>query len=291
MKDYTPNAALDWSDDTDIMTITPAIIDKSKFLYAQEIGVMHAYSTFYTKRENLPSYLLLYTEGGNACLHYHDKIHHLKKGDFFFIDCMEYQYYYVESKEPWDCRFVHIYGPEIIRQYYDTFVQNTGNTLHLPSFTRIPECITRIIESYKPRNKNSDLIACMYILQLLTEAVLNSESPASSRQPDYIQNIIQYINEHYAENLTLDSISRKFNVSRTYFPKQFKAQIGVTPTEYLCQVRIQAAKKMLRHSDAPVYYIAEKVGIDNVSYFIKLFKKYEELTPYSYRNIWNTASD
>ena len=291
MKDYTTNSALDWSDDTNIMTITPAIIDRSKFIYAQEIGIMHAYPTFYTKRENLPSYLLLYTEGGKACLHYHNKVHHLEKGDFFFIDCMEYQYYYVESEEGWDTRFVHIYGPETIRQYYDIFVQNTGNTLHLPPFSKIPKYITRIIESYNPRNKNSDLLAAMYIIQLLTETVLNSENPAAGSQTGYVQDIARYISDHYMENLTLDTLAKQFDVSRSYFPKQFKAQIGVTPTEYLCQIRIQNAKKMLRHSDAPIYYIAQSVGIDNVSYFIKLFKKYEQLTPYSYRNIWNPSAD
>lgn len=291
MKDYTTNSVLEWTEDTEIITITPAIIDKTKFLYAQEVGIMHAYPSFYTKREGLPSYLLLYTEGGNACLQYHNKTYHLKSGDFFFIDCMEYQYYFVESNQNWDCRFAHIYGPEIIRQYYTIFVQNTGNALHLPISSKIPKYITRIIECYNPPTKNSDLISTSYILQLLTEAILNSEAPTTVQKPTLIQDIAQYINDHYTENLTIAVLAQKFNVSHSYFPKQFKEQIGVTPSDYLCQIRIQNAKKLLRYSDAPIYHIAENVGISNVSYFIKLFKKYEGVTPHSYRNLWNHTSE
>ena len=289
MKDYTPNSALDWTDDTQITTITPAIIDRSKFLYVQEMGVMHARPTFFTKRENLPSYLLLYTDGGNVCLRYQKREYHLGAGDFFFIDCMKYQHYFVESKENWDCRFVHIYGPETIRQYYDIFVRNTGYALHLPPLSKVPLYINQIIDSYRPRHKNSDLIAARHIIDLLTEAVLNSEGVISVERAEYMQDIVQYIDEHYEQDITLDTLSKKFGISQSYLPKQFKAQMGVTPTEYLCQVRVQAAKDLLRRSDMPIYEVAQNVGIHNVSYFIKVFKKYEELTPYTYRNTWTKS--
>lgn len=287
MKDYTPNSALDWTDETDITTITPAIIDRSRFLYVQEMGIMHAYPTFFTKRENLPSYLLLCTDSGNACLQYRGREYHLCAGDFFFIDCMEYQHYYTESKENWICRFVHIYGPEIIRHYYDIFVRNTGYVMHLPALSKVPLYIMQIIESYKPRRKNSDLIAAMHIIQLLTEAVLNSDGTVSNERAGYVQDVARYIDEHYEQDITLENLSKKFNISRSYLPKQFKSQIGVTPTEYLSQVRVQAAKELLRRSDTPIYDVAQSVGIDNVSYFIKLFKKYEQTTPYIYRKTWN----
>jgi AraC-like DNA-binding protein len=287
LKDYTKNSVLDWTDDTEITTITPAIIDKSKFIYVQEMGVMHAFPTFYTKRENLPSYLLVYTEGGRACLRYHNREYHLVPGDAFFIYCMEYQHYFVESKENWDCRFVHIYGPGAIRQYYDIFVRSTGYVIHLPSTSKVPMYITRIIECYKPRHKNSDLIAAMHIIQLLTEIVLNAESAANYEHANYVQDVAQYIDENYDQDLSLEVLAEKFNVTKSYLPRQFKAQMGLTPTEYLTQVRIQAAKEILRKSNTPIHEVAKMVGVDNISYFIKLFKKYEQLTPHAYRNKWS----
>lgn len=286
MKDYTKNSALDWTNDTDITTITPGIIDKDKWLYVQEMGIMHAYPTFYTKRDSLPSYLLLYTEGGKVCLKYHNMEYHLSVGDFFFIDCMEYQYYYVESEENWDCRFVHIYGPNVIPRYYNTFVSNTGYAMHLPPHSQIPLYITQIIENYKPKHKNSDLLAAMHITQLLTEAVLNSENTSIQERANHIEEIAQYITDHFEQDLTLETLAQQFHVSRSYLPKQFKAQIGVTPNEYLCQVRIQASKELLRWTDMSIHDISQKIGISNASYYIKLFKKYENQTPQVFRNIW-----
>ena len=248
---------------------------------------MYGYPTFDTRRENLPSYELLYTDAGNACLKYHGRTYHLGPGDFFFIDCMDYHYYYVESEHTWDCRFVHIYGPDVIKQYYTTFVNSAGgHVLHLSSSSKIPMYIASIIDSYKPRRKNSDLIAAMHIIQLLTEAVLNAESDNSMDRSGYIQDIAQYIDEHYDQDITLSSLAEHFQVSKSYLPKQFKAQIGFTPTEYLSHVRIQAAKDLLRRTNEPVREIAREVGIDNFSYFIKLFKKYEQFTPLAFRNKW-----
>lgn len=292
MKDHYKSARFDWTKDTEITTITPSIIDKSKFIYVQEMGVMYAYPTFYTKRENLPSYLLLYTDAGNVCLQYHNREYHMGPGDAFFIDCMDYAYYYVESEHTWDCRFVHIYGPDVIRQYYDTFVRTmNGNVIHLPASSKVPMYITRVIESYHPRHKNSDLLAAMHLIRLLTEIVLNAESDASMDQSGYIQDIAQYIDEHYDQDLNLEVLSQKFGVSKSYLPKQFKAQMGFTPTEYLSHVRVRAAKELLRKTNIPVNEIARKVGIENVSYFIKLFKKYEQFTPLVFRNKWNRMQE
>lgn len=287
MKDYTKNARLDWTEETEITTITPSIIDKTRFLYVQEMGVMYANTAFYTKRDNLPSYLLLYTDSGNACLQYRNREYHLVPGDAFFIDCMEYQYYYVESENTWDCRFVHIYGPDVITRYYDAFVRAAnGNVLHLPASSKVPMFITRVIESYRPRHKNSDLIAAMYLIRLLTEIVLNAESDDSMEGSGRMYDIAQYIDENYDKPINLDVLSQKFNVSKSYLPKRFKAQVGMTPTEYLCHVRIRAAKVLLRRSVVPISEVARLVGIDNTSYFIKLFKKYEQFTPLAFRSKW-----
>lgn len=287
MKDYTKNSRLDWTPETSITTITPSIIDKDKFLYVQEMGIMYGYPTFYTRRENLPSFELLYTEAGRACLEYNGRVYHLEAGDFFFIDCMDYHYYYVESEHTWDCRFVHIYGLDVIRRYYTQFVAAAGGyVIHTPPSSKIPMYITSIIHSYEPRRKNSDLIAAMHILQLLTEAVLNAENDESSEGSNKIQDIAQYIDEYYDQDIDLDMLSSYFSISKSYLPKVFKAQIGCTPTEYLSRVRIQSAKELLRRTDAPVRDIARMVGIDNFSYFIKLFKKYESFTPLDFRKKW-----
>ena len=126
----------------------------------------------------------------------------------------------------------------------------------------------------------------MHILQLLTEAVLNAENDESSEGSNKIQDIAQYIDEHYDQDIDLDMLSSYFSISKSYLPKVFKAQIGCTPTEYLSRVRIQSAKELLRRTDAPVRDVARMVGIDNFSYFIKLFKKYESFTPLDFRKKW-----
>lgn len=288
MKALTSKASFDWTPDSYILTVTPSLIDKTHFPFVQEMGDLQANSTYYTEREQLPSYLLVYTVSGCGYLTYEHRDYTLKQGDIFLIDCMKFQHYHTDPKELWHLRFVHFFGGTS-GQYYKTFLSESENVLHLPPTSKAPVYLERILNEYQPASQNSDLLAAMYLVQMLTEIILNARSTVSDAWSDYARQIAQYIDEHYAEDLSLESLSRQFSLSRSYLPKKFKAKFGISPTEYLARVRIRYAKQLLHDTDYPVCTVSELVGMENPSYFIKLFKKHENLTPYAYRRKWKTG--
>ncbi len=285
MKSRTPNASYDWTPDSYIITVTPSIIDRFHFPFVQEMGELKTNSTYYTKREKLPSYLLVYTVGGKGYLTYENRQYTLRQGDIFLIDCMKFQHYYTDERELWHLRFVHFFGG-ISEKYYKIFVSETRNALHLPPTSRIPVYLDHILQIYQPSTPNSDLLAAMYIVQMLTEVILNVRSCAKTGRQDYAKEIAWYIDEHYSEDLTLETLARQFSLEKSYLPKKFKSQFGITPTAYLAAVRIRKAKELLHATDYPVCKIAELVGMANTSYFIRLFKAQEALTPHEYRQKW-----
>ncbi|MEF3309150.1 helix-turn-helix domain-containing protein [Paenibacillus sp. GYB004] len=95
--------------------------------------------------------------------------------------------------------------------------------------------------------------------------------------------IMSYIDEHYNEDLYLDKIADKMNVSVKYVSRVFKEKTGMNITDYISQVRISKAKELLVHSDLPIGAIAEKVGIHNRTTFLRTFKKVEGLSPNDFR--------
>lgn len=108
-----------------------------------------------------------------------------------------------------------------------------------------------------------------------------SEKPLSYSKP--VMKSLNMIEQNYNQNLSLEEICTEIAVSKNYFCYLFKRETGVSLWNYLTTVRIQHAKQLLETTDLRSYEIAFQVGYDNPSYFSKLFKKYENMTPNEYR--------
>lgn len=92
--------------------------------------------------------------------------------------------------------------------------------------------------------------------------------------------IADYLDEHYAERISLDSIAEKMYLSPYYISKIFKAEIGESPIHYLIRVRMERAKELLKEdASLPIAEIAERVGYEDVYHFSKLFKKAYGMPP------------
>lgn len=95
-----------------------------------------------------------------------------------------------------------------------------------------------------------------------------------------------YIREHYGDiNLNLNALGEALGLSPSYLSKLFKAQKGISPLDYLYQVRIELAKRLLRNSDQTMDEIAEQTGFLNGIALNKIFKKMEGITPGAYRKL------
>lgn len=97
--------------------------------------------------------------------------------------------------------------------------------------------------------------------------------------------IVNFINENYNRRITLDSISRQFYISPSYFCKIFKDGTGFTLIEYVNNVRIKEARLLLRDTDAKMGEIAERAGFESLTHFGRIFKELTGCTPLKYRQM------
>lgn len=98
-----------------------------------------------------------------------------------------------------------------------------------------------------------------------------------------IKSIIAYINEHYWEDIHLDSIAHQFWVSPSYLSRQFKSKVGVNITRFITERRVQMAQKLLITSDLNITEIALRLGFKNANYFNTVFNKSQGMSPREYR--------
>jgi len=109
-------------------------------------------------------------------------------------------------------------------------------------------------------------------------------------QADPVTQAIRYMQDHYGNPITLDSLSETLDCSVGHIVKLFKREVGSSPIQYLTSIRIEQAKTLLLHSEATLEEIANRVGYPDKYYFGRIFKKHTGISPIRYR-IRNEACD
>lgn len=126
----------------------------------------------------------------------------------------------------------------------------------------------------------SDMEAFIHVVIDLAEYLYQLKNASAS---NVLSKIIKEIDEHYAENLSLKDLGKKYYVNSVYLGQVFKKEIGKSFKDYLNMVRIEKAATLLKETDERVYAIAEKVGYQKVDYFINKFVSIKGTTPHQYR--------
>ena len=154
--------------------------------------------------------------------------------------------------------------------------------------------ITELLEECALEKKGYEMFVRSLIYRILgflyREEYLSDGLELYSRKE--IQKILPaltYVSENYAENLTLSVISAHLGFNESYFCRIFKEATGATFTEYLNFVRVCKAEKLLCETQDSIYEIALTVGISSLSYFNRIFRKYHNCSPTTYRNALHAA--
>ena len=120
------------------------------------------------------------------------------------------------------------------------------------------------------------------IIEMVMECV-STESVADANARSKIQMAIGYIQEHFAENLTVNVLAEHYGMSPNYFSSMFKKEMSRSAVNYITELRINQARELLYHSELSVVDISKKVGYEDSQYFFRVFKKYLGMTPLQYR--------
>ena len=107
---------------------------------------------------------------------------------------------------------------------------------------------------------------------------------------DTVSRLLEYLQRHYAENITLEEISKKADLSKFYFTRIFKQHTGQTFYDYLSFLRIQSAESLLKDTSVPVSDIAAACGYASSSSFGRAFRKYRNCSPLEYRSLHGHGS-
>lgn len=98
-----------------------------------------------------------------------------------------------------------------------------------------------------------------------------------------ISKVINYMENHFAENINVDILSEMAYMSKRNFMRTFRGSAGLSPINYLKQIRLQKARKLLIESNLMIEDIATQCGFSDSNYFIKCFRRAYNITPNKFR--------
>ncbi len=164
-----------------------------------------------------------------------------------------------------------------------------------PTDPQVLFLIGRIFETLTENAVGTLFKTIGYIHELLGEIQQKEEFiahlPPSSLQDKkkifMLKTALNFIREHYAEDITLEDIAQNAGLSSKYFCRFFKDMTATTPINYLIAYRIERAARRLLNSDDSITQIAYNCGFNDVSYFIKTFKQIHGISPTKYQNSRN----
>lgn len=144
----------------------------------------------------------------------------------------------------------------------------------------------------KTRNSDTCNLLANALLNLVYDEVKTRDSnygAVNRKTEELLQQITQYLDEHYMEAVNLQAIAERFHLNYYYLVHIFKAKVGLSPMKYVTNRRIGEAQNLLMNTDLQITEIGDKLGFHDSCHFSSMFKKYIGITPSQYRKHFNTA--
>ena len=173
--------------------------------------------------------------------------------------------------------------PEEVRACFDRYC------LHIPTMhiEYIENVFSQIEREYKLSDKFSEMLIRQLLFELLVFLTRLDDSQtgnSSDGRQNTMEKAAQYICDNFHANLTLQTMAKEFSMNKEYFSLRFKQVTGFGFREYLNQVRVSNAVKLLSTTNLNITEIAYQCGYNDSNYFATVFKKLKGTTPKKYQN-------
>ena len=170
---------------------------------------------------------------------------------------------------------------------------NSGHLMIKPRINdTAKELCEQLIEVYESKNQESEsqltaqiktkIILLQFILEMWKKGFI-IENDTNGRNT-VEKEMVSYIQQNYTGKISLKEFGEQFHLSEKYISRYFKEHFHITLSQYVTYLRLEHAKQLLQDTDIPVTEVAMQSGYQNVSYFIRSFKKTYEISPLKYRN-------
>ncbi len=216
-------------------------------------------------------FVLHYVTHGNGEYQNGEKCFRVHPGEIFIVHPGEITRYTADSTDPFEYIWVGFDCGEVFQEFLSPFVISMPSAL--PLFTQIANCHDSPVREWT---------ICSLLYALFVEFSAQS-APAEQKHGNYVSQAVNYIRSNYSQPLQVAEIAEELGLSRHYFCRIFKEQMGCSPQEFIVSHRLEQAAQLLCSHNLPQKEIALLVGYPDVYAFSRMFKRKYGISPGQYR--------
>lgn len=267
---------------------SPSKIARDSFFYVESLGHYQCDKSFFEDSYYKHNYYIIYVVSGKGYVYNQNEKITITPGQLVFMNLNDPYKYLAHKKDPWEILWVHFGGKET-DLYYQMITGKRRFIFNLTDFSRIPGSLNDLYNLYEQKDPFLEIKTSCVITNLLTELYIESMKENMGvkkldyEYPDPVKTIINFIEQNYFREITLEELSSITFLSTYYLIRLFKKYTGYTPGEYINKFRLDFSKKLLLEPELTIEQIALNLGFNTHSYFSKMFKKSTKLTPEQFR--------
>ncbi len=260
----------------------PIISHESRFpIYLVSLG-MHECQPYVRRGTEYAFPQLFYCTKGKGILRTADGVYEIKGGTGFFLPA-SYPHEYYPDGDVWDNHWI-IPGGYACDEMLRGMGLDRLRVFTLDNTDRLDSIFSDIHNVLLHDGISGNIRASGYLYDLLIEFDRQLNHIGTVKTDPPLRKCIDFINTGYQQKITMDDLCALTGMTKQHICRLFRTVLGARPMEYTAKRRIQAAKELLSGSDRSIEEIAELTGFGSSSYFCKLFRRYEGITPTQFRN-------
>ena len=226
---------------------------------------------------------LIYVREGSSRAVVNNKVYELKSGDIFLTFPYQVHYYPESAKGEY---YIHAFPVSVLATMSDTIHANelVNNVFHPGSDSLIIDYLNRIICATGPYVAAQ---RCAYLTLIMAELLPACKLVSLTQSSGMtVRRILEYCSSHYAEDLSLDSLSENLHLNKYYISHSINKQINMRISTFINSLRIEAACRLLQNSNHKISEVAQSVGYDTIRSFNRAFAENIHMTPKEYREAY-----
>jgi len=243
------------------------------------VGWEEQESTIYNwsgiERKDQKKYIFQYTLSGQGEINIDGKVHQLKAGHAFIVSSPgHYHYYLPEHSKKWEFLYVTLYGNEAKKCW--EHVKRKGNQVVRFHPEAAPvKLVKQMYDDARERKITNAYQGSSISYQFIMELYL-ALSNVDKLMEDWSEGVVSaalFARNYYQDEIGAEEMAEASKLSKYHFTRLFKQETGVTPIQYLTNIRLQKAIELLQHTKYSVEEIAQLVGYKNANYLNKITRK------------------
>ncbi len=218
----------------------------------------------------------------------HGKNYRIGAGHAFLVSPGIETVYYADREDPWHYSWVGFHGYRSEEFIHNMGFSDANPVININNPILISNSIIDILKYSTlmvtdELRRKSRLLETFALLTENNEGFLANQSSRTVKNSKYVSLTIEYLRTHYSEKIHVDDIAQNIGITRSYLTHIFKDQTGISPQEFLINIRLTTASALLKKSDEPIYAVTISCGYDDSLAFSKAFKKKFGVSPKDYR--------